>query len=141
MLCPRDGEKLEVRMVEGVEIDACPKCEGTFLEPGELEAIEDAHHKHATGEPPEQPDIVESALDMARQTRRAGAICPKCQLQMTPREYAYTSQIVVDRCGGCGGAWLDVGELELIEDFFDRERAENGPTMLARLLQRMGLRQ
>lgn len=142
MQCPRDGKQLEVRTVEGVEVDACPSCDGVFLEAGELEAIEDAHHEHATTELPAEPDALTSAQDMARQARRAGAICPKCQMQMTPREYAYASQIVVDGCGSCGGAWLDVGELEKIENFFDRQRAQSaeGPSVLMSLLQTLGLR-
>lgn len=140
MQCPRDGKPLEVRTVEGVEVDACPSCDGVFLEPGELEAIEDAHHEHATTELPLKPDVVSSALEMAKQTRRAGAICPKCQMEMSPREYAYASQIVVDRCGSCGGAWLDVGELELIENFFDRQRAESTSSVLMTLIQSLGLR-
>ena len=59
---------------------------------------------------------------------------------MSPREYAFTSQIVVDSCGGCGGTWLDAGELVRIEAFFERERSENQSTVLAGLLARLGLR-
>ncbi|TNE89430.1 MAG: hypothetical protein EP330_11245 [Deltaproteobacteria bacterium] len=140
MQCPRDGRKLETRTIEGVDIDACPHCDGLFLDQGELAAIEKAYHEHASP-PPAAPDPVDAAMDMARQSRRAGAICPKCQLQMSPHEYAYASQIVVDGCGECGGTWLDVGELERIEDFFERERAEQPQgSVLAGLLQRLGLR-
>jgi hypothetical protein len=37
MRCPRDGEALFERKDGGVAIDVCPKCEGVWLDKGELE--------------------------------------------------------------------------------------------------------
>jgi ribosomal protein L37AE/L43A len=39
MRCPKDGEALVARQAAGVGIDFCPKCEGMWLEKGELEQI------------------------------------------------------------------------------------------------------
>lgn len=40
MLCPRcDARELRPRAVSGIEIDVCPHCRGTWLDPGELEAL------------------------------------------------------------------------------------------------------
>jgi ssDNA-binding Zn-finger/Zn-ribbon topoisomerase 1 len=36
-------------------------------------------------------------------------LCPKCGVELVPRE-AY--EITVDDCEQCGGIWLDKGELE-----------------------------
>ena len=38
--------------------------------------------------------------------------CPKCDLEMSPKDY---DGVEVDRCFGCGGIWLDKGELEEID--------------------------
>jgi len=37
--CPRDGEALVERTEEGTTIDVCPKCEGVWLDKGELEQL------------------------------------------------------------------------------------------------------
>lgn len=37
--------------------------------------------------------------------------CPDCQCNM---EKTVVMNVVVDKCGQCGGAWLDAGELELM---------------------------
>lgn len=37
--CPRDSERLETVQHTGVQIDRCPKCEGVWLDKGELETI------------------------------------------------------------------------------------------------------
>lgn len=37
--CPRDGERLSQRELQGVTIDDCPICHGIWLDKGELEAL------------------------------------------------------------------------------------------------------
>lgn len=39
MLCPVDGERLQMSDRNGVEIDYCPKCRGVWLDRGELDKI------------------------------------------------------------------------------------------------------
>lgn len=39
MRCPRDGESLVARDGDGAMIDFCPKCEGMWLDKGELEQV------------------------------------------------------------------------------------------------------
>lgn len=39
MRCPRDGETLVERTETGTTIDVCPKCEGIWLDKGELERV------------------------------------------------------------------------------------------------------
>ena len=42
--------------------------------------------------------------------------CPKCpDRKLTPFNYASTSGIILDKCPGCGGIWLDRGELEMVQ--------------------------
>jgi hypothetical protein len=40
-------------------------------------------------------------------------LCPKCNVEMSPKSF---DGVEVDRCFGCGGVWLDKGELEQIDD-------------------------
>src|SRR5258705_9546788 len=39
MRCPKDGESLVARDAAGTTIDFCPKCEGMWLNKGELEQV------------------------------------------------------------------------------------------------------
>ena len=50
--------------------------------------------------------------------------CPKCGAEMSYREYAYCSQIVIDVCPKCEGIWLDEGEIKTLEIFFEQSRIE-----------------
>lgn len=38
--------------------------------------------------------------------------CPKCGGQLAELEYHHMK---IDRCGDCGGIWLDKGEMEMLE--------------------------
>jgi hypothetical protein len=40
--------------------------------------------------------------------------CPKCYGDL--KEENYQDKVNIDRCLGCGGVWLDAGELELLSE-------------------------
>lgn len=40
-------------------------------------------------------------------------LCPKCSVEMSRKNF---EGIEVDRCFGCGGIWLDKGEIEQIDN-------------------------
>jgi Zn-finger nucleic acid-binding protein len=45
--------------------------------------------------------------------------CPRCHAELKVEDYR---GIEVDRCPGCGGMWLDYGELDQLEDtVFDKD--------------------
>jgi hypothetical protein len=50
-----------------------------------------------------QQEIEQAILELCRMR------CPKCGRRLEERAY---QQVRVDRCTGCGGVWLDPGELE-----------------------------
>jgi Zn-finger nucleic acid-binding protein len=123
MNCPRDGEKLFPVQYEGdVFVQECTKCKGTFLDRGELEKIEEAHEHDFRGALTRMPDIVAGAYERARQRAEGELSCPKCGSEMETREYAYCSQVMINKCVRCGGIWLDRGEVEALEEFYERER-------------------
>lgn len=47
-VCPIDRFKLENSTIEGVIVDRCPKCNGLWLDSGELEQIIQGAQKHAS---------------------------------------------------------------------------------------------
>lgn len=122
MLCPRDGSPLATEKYEAnVEVDSCPTCQGVWLDKGELEQIQAATERDYTRELEERPDTVATSLDATRMNA-APIDCPRCSARMEAREYAYCSQVIIDACPEGCGIWLDAGELEALEQFFEREQ-------------------
>jgi Zn-finger nucleic acid-binding protein len=96
--CPTCHEPMMAVAYGGVEIDSCPGCDGIWLDGGELEAL--------TGQavPPKEPDPELGAPDRE---------CPVCVESLVKERYGST-EVVVDRCPGGDGVWLDPGELQAI---------------------------
>ena len=121
MQCPRDRTALSTEKYEGeVLVDRCPSCDGVWLQRGELEAIQESLERDYSKEL-RGIDVVGLAYERARLARRTDISCPNCGNPLNAEEYAYCSQIMVERCGKCGGIWLDSGELKALERFFEQE--------------------
>jgi Zn-finger nucleic acid-binding protein len=62
---------------------------------------------------------VESSAKLTFQPRKAlkphpdnpARVCPQCSLAMREFNYAYDSNVFLDRCGQCNGIWLDPNEI------------------------------
>ncbi len=124
MKCPRDGATLEAQKYESnIEVDVCSACHGMWLDKGELEAIEaSSEHDYAHELAEDQGVAPQSFADLHEQQRRGPIDCPKCGKTMESREYGYASRIHIDTCiQGCG-VWLDRGEIQALEKFFDDNR-------------------
>lgn len=135
MNCPRDETMLFPQAYEGeVYTDACPKCKGMFLDRGELEKIEEVHERDYSEMMSRLPDLVAGAFERARQRAEGEIACPKCGSDMETREYAYCSQVMINKCPECRGIWLDGGEAEALEIFYERERGGAKRGFLSSLL-------
>jgi uncharacterized protein len=118
--CPRDGTPLTTEPYgDNTTVDRCRACAGVWLDPGELETIQQG--SHISPAELDDVDVIADAYEMARQKALPGIKCPRCGLSLEAVEYAYCSRILIDRCAKCGGIWLDAGELEALEKFFKRE--------------------
>lgn len=124
MNCPQCGSVLESLTWESnVKVDQCPACRGVWLDKGELERIEELV-EHDYSHSLRRLDSAAAAYELARQKTQAERPCPQCQQSLEKEEYGYCSEILIDHCAECGGVWLDRGELEALETFFERERAD-----------------
>jgi len=121
MRCPHDGSKLEPETYEAdIEVDICGECRGMWLDQGELERIQATVERDYSAELGQVPDKTRRAYQAARQMGGKDLSCPKCEGAMSKVEHGYCSQIVVDVCPSCRGIWLDQGELQALEVFFER---------------------
>ena len=115
MHCPSCHQTLKSNEYEGVEIEICPGCGGEWLDADELGKIvrrrevrfdESACRGMAETKPIE--GVPTEAFERV-------LICPKCGGKTQPINYGGDSGIILDRCGGCGGFWLDAEELERVQ--------------------------
>ena len=114
MNCPACGHGLSPVTSDGITVDACVGgCGGIWFDAFELKKVDEAHE--AAGE---------ALLTIARQPGRAvdrekRHACPKCPDVVMRRYFSSAKrQVAVDECPGCGGVWLDEGELAAIRTEF-----------------------
>jgi len=125
MRCPRDTSELQAKLYEGsVDVDQCPECAGMFLDKGELETIQatiDSDHRKTAVESLDSSwDPVEAAPSDV-----AGPVdCPKCGARMERRRYGFGSETIVDECPKGCGLWLDGGEIQELERFYETSQQD-----------------
>ncbi len=125
MKCPDDGNLLNKRIYESViEIDECPECQGIWLDAGELERIQETIENDYSDELKKIPEYIAGAYNMAMAREEGERECQNCNRPMEKREYGFCSQITIDVCPYCRGIWLDKGEIQGLEVFFERSKAE-----------------
>lgn len=125
MKCPIDGGALAPQTYEAnIEVDQCGSCGGMWLDPKELERIQDTQDRDYSEEIKQLPDLVGQAYAMALAKSKPAVSCPKCDQTMERREHGSCSQVMIDVCPHCRGIWLDKGEIDALEVFFERTSAE-----------------
>jgi Zn-finger nucleic acid-binding protein len=106
-MCPACNEPMVVFELDGVEIDRCLKCAGTWLDSGELDRL-------AGGG---TPDRMGAAIAGATGGRKAERRCVRCSARM---EEITVQGVNIDRCPRGHGLWFDKSEMEtLIAAFRD----------------------
>lgn len=109
---------LTTRTFANQQIDLCESCGGVWCDAGELVPV--------VNELIRQGKIPESAPVSAPKTRQhtdhdaADKVCPRCQEITESFNYAYDSNIFLNRCFNCSGLWLDSGELRQVALFINK---------------------
>lgn len=119
MNCPACSSQLDVIMYENIEIESCRGCGGQWLDDTELKKIVDQRDVYF-----DQQKRAEVAKSIKRTQLTDNNVdrkmtCPKCSGSTKSINYSGDSGIIIDRCSGCKGIWLDAGELEKIQMFVE----------------------
>lgn len=96
--------------LDGVEIDRCDQCGGSWLDAGELALIIERGGS--------QPDRLNEALSRAVETRPTDRRCPRCRRRLREIALGADPEIHVDRCPWGHGLWCDRGEMPAILEGF-----------------------
>lgn len=113
-MCPNCREPLIVVELEGVELDRCVACRGTWLDAGELEQLVEWAGL--------APGRVSAALRGAGSGTRGQRRCPRCRRKMRVVSIGDQPRVQVDRCPVGHGLWFDAGEIRAtVQAFSDGE--------------------
>ena len=108
--CPRGCGALRAVTLGQLALDACPSCEGSWLDVLQFEQLCADAERQATvlaGIP--------EAASVAAERVRYGA-CPDCAKIMNRVNFAKSSGIIIDLCKA-HGVWLDADELRRVVEF------------------------
>jgi Zn-finger nucleic acid-binding protein len=120
MKCPRCASILGAVEYDGVQIEACPACQGEWLHSGELQIIVEHHEELFTPEEIAAIDAVNHELFTAEKDDHDELNCPLCEnVRMEHFNYGDTSGIILHKCAECGGIWTDKDELKKVEILVD----------------------
>ncbi len=134
--CPKCQNILTTIDYEGIEVETCTECKGEWLDAKELghvvkvrEERFDEQARRAIAESTTVQGVKLAGVDR-------GLKCPKCGGTTEAINYGGDTGIIIDRCAGCGGFWLDDTELEkvqmLVEGWNDQlpaDLAKYGPQL------------
>ena len=141
MKCPACFNELTQLQVGSVAVDVCQGgCGGIWFDAFELQRVDEQHE-------PAGDLLLDIERDETVQvdfTRKRG--CPRCaDVKLKRRFFSPKRRVEIDECPGCGGYWLDAGELKRIREEMQetaRESASGKPhltTTVIRFLYRMRL--
>jgi Zn-finger nucleic acid-binding protein len=97
---------------QGVEIDRCLECRGTWLDAGELELLTEL----AGVDPAELSRALAETATLMKSDRR----CPRCRRRLQVIEAGRETKVEIDRCPIGDGLWLDRGEMETVVHSFSK---------------------
>ena len=105
MDCPKCKTRLVPDTLDGIEVETCPRCHGLWFDNDELRQAKDLA----------DPNLHWLDSEIWKHEERfavapASGPCPKCGATMCSLKYDPT-EVVIDYCVACHGAWLDKDEL------------------------------
>ncbi|MHC4643680.1 MAG: TFIIB-type zinc ribbon-containing protein [Planctomycetota bacterium] len=117
MNCPACGNILQEKTVADVVVDVCQGgCGGIWFDNFEIQKFDEPHE--SAGEA--LLDIERDESIVIDHTKRLK--CPACDDMVMMRHFfSVKKEVEVDECPGCGGFWLDAGELNKIRSLFNTE--------------------
>ena len=127
MKYPRCSGTLRSTEYDGQIVEVCSRCEGEWLQAGELQRIAEHHDEVFTSEEIASLAAVEREIFTSENDDHDELNCPVCEnARMEHFNYADTSGIILHKCLRCGGIWMDKDQLRKVEEVVDGWKADLG---------------
>jgi Zn-finger nucleic acid-binding protein len=88
---------------------ACSHCDGAWVRDVDYRTWRTAHGEDLPEKTGEPTSIQIAQFEVAR-------LCPDCKRILIKYKIGHDVNFMVDRCGGCGGVWLDKDEWVTLKD-------------------------
>lgn len=98
----------------GVTLDICNTSGGIWFDQGEFGRIRNAATRHM-----EELDHLVKPGDGEKKPLPQQLLCPSCATPLEGYSYLGSSPIMLDTCSGCGGIFVEDGELKKICEFLE----------------------
>jgi len=120
MKCPACFNSLAPLTIGRLTVDVCRSgCGGIWFDAFELQQVDEPHETASEWLLRIERDPA-LHVDLARKRQ-----CPKCDsVKLQRHHFSAKRRVEVDECPGCGGCWLDAGELEKIREELDETTLE-----------------
>ena len=118
MECPACQNQMKQIKASDITVDVCEGgCGGIWFDNFEIKKFNEPHESEG-----EQLLNIERKKDISVD-RSKRLKCPKCDdIVMIRHFFSVKKEVEVDECPGCGGFWLDAGELAKIRSLFKTEQ-------------------
>jgi Zn-finger nucleic acid-binding protein len=124
MKCPRCGSVTGSEAYEGVELEKCPGCQGVWIPGSRLAQIIEIREKTFSIEEIAAFREIHDTHEGVVHPADSPISCPECGTPMQQSRYNYAHEVIIDRCPGGHGIWLDRGELEHVQMAVEEEEGE-----------------
>lgn len=117
MICPNCSSQLISVSTKGAVLDTCPECKGIWFDSGEFGGFMNRLSRSDKVEPAKVQLFKRRQVEKFYPIKEAERSCPKCKTKMVKFNYAYDSNVMLDKCPQCQGIWADAGESKLIAGY------------------------
>jgi Zn-finger nucleic acid-binding protein len=113
-ICPDCETNMVEETVDGVTVNACPKCAGVWVHP---EAITEILEKDPIG----LLELEDKNVSQMEQRVIGHSVrnCPDDSMTLQEYHYCYDSPIIIQVCTECGGFWIEDGQLKKMQAWVD----------------------
>ena len=124
MKCPVCDTDLSQYSYGGQTIDVCPECQGIWFDPGELKAVANEMIRQDVVPDQEAKDAFHVRSESTDRDEPK-KLCPRCGELTEVFNYAYDSNVFLNKCQTCHGIWADQGEIEHVARYLKGNPAVN----------------
>jgi membrane associated rhomboid family serine protease len=134
MYCPACRGRLELLKLKSAAVDVCAECGGIWFDKGDLKStVNELIAADSFKATDKQVLFTKRTINTPDQTE-SYRTCPRCSLAMKKTNFAYDSNVFVDKCKQCDGIWTDKGEMKEIAGFLkiDPQSQKLGKALIER---------
>ena len=121
MRCPFCDNQLKKVKTKGVVVDYCMRCKGIWFDSDEFLTVAkkvSSEMKDVDGARVLFEPIKVTSVKVEKDVR----LCPRCNSGMKKFNYAYDSNVILDRCTSCSGIWADDGEIQKVAQYLKKDK-------------------